>query len=200
MASVKLISETALYGNIGKLMTDTLAVGTVWIASVAHLSVAAEIGISQLGSIVVVPVPRSIAVHRPGICRVDVQIEIVTEDAVLIHFTVRTVQVVLQLVVVARKIAFGKLVDIQHIVAAQQVVYRLELARLRKARPYSRRQTQMTVKLLVQCGVERGLQQVAAALFHHIYGSTVTGTQVIGIGQIKVVPVYLGEIGTSATP
>ena len=53
---------------------------------------------------------------------------------------------------------------------------------------------------LVQCGVERGLQQVAAALFHHIYGSTVTGTQVIGIGQIKVVPVYLGEIGTSATP
>ena len=83
---------------------------------------------------------------------------------------------------VARKIAFGKLVDIQHIVAAQQVVYRLELARLRKARPYSRRQTQMTVKLLVQCGVERGLQQVTATLFHHIYGSTVTGTQVIGIG------------------
>ena len=29
---------------------------------------------------------------------------------------------------------------------------------------------------LVQCGVERGLQQVTATLFHHIYGSTVTGT------------------------
>lgn len=101
----------------------------VWIAPVAHLSFAAEIGIFQFSSVIKIEIVRLNGLLHPHIGRVDVIPEIVAEYISLIDFPVGTFEVVLLNVRIAGEVTVAIFIDIEHILRPQQVVYCFKLLR-----------------------------------------------------------------------
>ena len=181
-------------------MACTFAERTVRITSVTHFTITLEAGISQLHSVIVIPITWMILIHYPGIQWVNVQVIVVTENSFFVHFSLRAVQVVLNFVRITREVLFCKLINIQHIFCSQQVGYGLELAWLSVACTDSGCDVEMTAHACVQSRVEWRFQQVTATFFQHVNSCSVTITNVVGISQVEVIPVDLCKAGLVSTP
>ena len=90
--------------------------------AVTHISVAPEVGVSHLHAIVGIPVSDAVIVHDPTFERIDVEVEVITENAVLIDLSVGAIEVALLLVGLSGIVGVGVFVDVEHIVGAEEVL------------------------------------------------------------------------------
>ena len=92
--------------------------------------------------------------------------EVVVDNTAFVNTTVRVAEILLTLVVVTRIVRVGVLINVEHIVCAEQVVHFHKLVTHGVSTEQARRQFVVLSELSSERSVERGLIKVAAALIH----------------------------------
>ena len=88
LAAAELVRQSALEHHVGETVVASGAVGVVGVVAVAHGAAAEEVGVCQLEAVVGVPVAYAVVVDEPALEGVDIDLEVVAEDAALIDLAV----------------------------------------------------------------------------------------------------------------
>ena len=189
--SIKLIREADLGISGDEAVGLSLAIRAVGIATVAHVSLTQHIGVGDASTIVEVEVRPGVAILYPRLSRVEVVAIVVTEDIALIDPSVRTIEVILDTVMVAGEVSLGKLIHITGILSTHQVLDSLVLARVPVPVADATRDLEGRGDLLGEGRVERHLKEVIVSTLYHIHCGAVAGPIAQLIDLIETVPVDL---------
>ena len=134
--SVKLIRKADLSIPGNEAVGAPSAIRAIRIATITHIPLTDHIRVGDATSIVEVQVSPGVAILHPRLSRVQVVTIVVAKDISLIDSPVRTIEVILDPIVITGEVPLSKLIHIAGILSTHQVLDRLILSCPTEAIPY----------------------------------------------------------------